>query len=161
MAAYHVFTVPFTTSKPKCWPPFRDNWGPCEPLNPAASLEKAKALPVDILPQTIKLFDHSVVEFSLSKMILGVIRISGLFVASYFVWDGTSFNIRVHLRQMICRGFEPCSRPRENETAGWKNCFLYSVHTVWLKPQLLKHNLSVVFFELGWGRPRSVLPAAW
>ena len=37
---------------------------------------------------------------------------------------------------------------------------LCTVFTIQLGPKLLKQFFGIVYFELGWGRPRLVLPAA-
>ena len=42
-----------------------------------------------------------------------------------------------------------------------KTEFVCIVFTLGLGPKLVKLNLCVVFFELVWGQPRSVLTAAW
>ena len=42
-----------------------------------------------------------------------------------------------------------------------KTEFVCIVFTPGLGPKLVELNFCVVFYELVWGQPRSVLPAAW
>ena len=62
----------------------------------------------------------------------------------------------------FCVVFLNLARGRETiKLPAVKTELLCIVFTLGLGPKLVKLNLCVVFFELVWGQPRSVLTAAW
>ena len=66
------------------------------------------------------------------------------------------------LSEYFCVVFLNLARGRETiKLPAVKTEFVCIVFTLGLGPKLVKLNLCVVFFELVWGQPRSVLTAAW
>ena len=69
--------------------------------------------------------------------------------------------VNLSLSEYICVVFLNLARGRETiKLPAVKTELLCIVFTLGLGPKLVKLNLCVVFFELVWGQPRSVLTAA-
>ena len=70
--------------------------------------------------------------------------------------------MNLSLSEHLCVVFLNLARGGETiKLPAVKTELLCIVFTLGLGPKLVKLNFCVVFFELVWGQPRSVLPAAW